>query len=277
MSGRWLCCRRSRTSGLGTASEIASWWSRTGRTSANHMTTVVSGSSSRARSSTWAQASRASCSGDATAISNPQHLSTTVENTGRFVVTPRRIEGPVRRGEGGPHVSTPSSAPTGRAGGLDTLSPVKAFVLRRCGPRILPRGRVRTAIAPPIDRTIRPTRRTVLPWPRASEPTSRTTADERDATASACACARGPDVRSCRRVAARAARASPPEVRSRDGARGARSGASAPRKAGGTVPCARLGRLGSRGHEACGRGRRAQPGQAHPAGSLATGIAAGHR
>jgi hypothetical protein len=62
---------------------------------------VVSGSSSRARSRTWVHASRASCSGDATAIWNPQHLSTPVEITGRFVVAPRRAKARVAGGKAG--------------------------------------------------------------------------------------------------------------------------------------------------------------------------------
>ena len=57
-SARWLCCRRSRTSGLGTARVRTSSSSVHGATSANHMTTVVSGSSARARSRTCAHASR---------------------------------------------------------------------------------------------------------------------------------------------------------------------------------------------------------------------------
>ena len=57
-------------------------------------------------------------------------------------------------------------------------------------------------------------------WPRASVPTSRTTAAARAVTASGCACERAPAGRSSRRGAVKAARACPPEserrVRSRD-------------------------------------------------------------
>ena len=117
-------------------------------------------------------------------------------------------------------------------------------------------------------------------WPKESVPTSRTFAAARGATASACACEPAPADRSSPRVAVRAAPGSAPETTSRALSRrapGVRRGLTPPRNPGGTVPCARLRSMGGRGRAARGWGRRSQPGQTHPAGSLATGIAAGHR
>jgi hypothetical protein len=204
---------------------------------------VVSGNSSRARSSTWAQASRASCSGDATAIRIPQHLSTPVENTGRFVVAPRRVKARIAGGKGGPHVSTPSRGPTGRLRGLDTRSRVKAFVLGRRTPVYCPRSASRRLSA--VRSTPFTSRRKRPPWPKANAPTNPTTAGGPADTGSASVCAPAPDARSSPRGDAKAAHVSPPEAGDPRalprGAPGARPRQPSSRKAGGTVPCARLG------------------------------------
>ncbi len=77
---RWLCCKRSRTRIARDGERRARRRGGPGSTSANHMTTVVSGSSARARSRTCAQASCASRSENAIAMRIHRDLSTTVDN-----------------------------------------------------------------------------------------------------------------------------------------------------------------------------------------------------
>ena len=128
--------QRSRTSWLGTAScEDVVVIGRAARTSANHITIVVSGSSARARSRTCDHTSTGVVLRNGYGHAYPQNLSTTVDNPLGEGSAGGRHPGP--QPPGGRRARTIArgfSTPHPPAGGLVTLSVVKPFVLRRCAP-----------------------------------------------------------------------------------------------------------------------------------------------